>query len=125
MKKTIFLSDADSDYYDELLSLTGADIYAKYGLKQGDVIIITETEKFTYGIEAVVRLVIGDGESRPYTEAIGFEKGQIFDRCKPRDTILGEWVLVYQLQTPYVVSIKKMSDDCADSYLGEDFDDWQ
>ena len=66
MTQTITLSKKEMDLINNLLSLTGSEIYQKYGYKRDEV--ITHTAKFPDGIEIDIKLVICEDDT-PYTEA--------------------------------------------------------
>lgn len=69
MVQTIKITNAERNLINDLLNLTGDEIYQKYGYKRNETIV--HTAKFPNGIEADIKLVISEEES-PYTEGILF-----------------------------------------------------
>lgn len=72
MVQTIKITNAERNLINDLLNLTGDEIYQKYGYKRNETIV--HTAKFANGIEADIKLVISEEES-PYTEGILFHNG--------------------------------------------------
>mgnify|MGYP003188333410 FL=1 len=72
----------------DLLNLTGDEIYQKYGYKRDET--ITHTAKFPNGIEADIKLVICEEEA-PYTEGVLFHNGFELTCTEPDCTYDGEW----------------------------------
>ena len=72
----------------DLLNLTGDEIYQKYGYKRDET--ITHTAKFPNGIEADIKLVICEEEA-PYTEGVLFHNGFELTCTEPYCTYDGEW----------------------------------
>lgn len=75
-----------------LLKLTGNEIYDKYGFKRDET--ITHTAKFPNGIEADIKLVICE-DDKPYTEAVLFHDGSELTCTDPSDSYEGEWFFRY------------------------------
>lgn len=71
-QKTIEISKEELDKIEELLYMTGDEIYDKYGMKRDETII--HTAKFDDGYFMDIKLVVCDGEDTPYTEAVLFNK---------------------------------------------------
>lgn len=88
MEQTIKISRKEMDLINDLLNLTGDEIYEKYGYKRDET--ITHTAKFPNGIEADIKLVICEEES-PYTEGILFHNGFELMCTEPDSTYDGEW----------------------------------
>lgn len=88
MVQTIKVSRKEMDLINDLLSLTGNEIYQKYGYKRDET--ITHTAKFPDGIEAEVKLVICETDS-PYTEGVLFRDGCEQMCTEPEETYDGEW----------------------------------
>ena len=65
MTETIKITKDEMELINDLLNLTGEEIYQKYGYKRDET--ITHTAKFPNGIEADIKLVICEDEP-PYTE---------------------------------------------------------
>lgn len=76
---------------EELLRLTGDEIYQKFGLKRDEV--ITTTSYFENGMQMDVKLVICEGTDRPYTEAILFDHGSEVACSEVAEDFFGEWSL--------------------------------
>lgn len=91
MQQTIKLTPAQNTYYKELLDMTGPEIYDKYGLKRDETIV--HTAYFDDGIEIDIKLVICDGDSKPYTEAVAFENSGQVAMTDIEDYFAGEWEL--------------------------------
>ncbi len=84
------VSAEKAEFINKLLTLTGDEIYAKYGYKRDET--ITETVKFNDNTEMDIKLVICDGKDKPYTEAVLFdENGTEQGFTDPCDEFLGEW----------------------------------
>lgn len=88
MVQTIKISRKEMDLINDLLNLSGNEIYQKYGYKPDETII--HTAKFPNRIEADIKLVICEEES-PYTEGVLFHDGYELTRIDPDDTYDGEW----------------------------------
>ena len=56
MVQTITISNAEMKLINNLLNMTGDEIYQQYGYKRDET--ITHTAKFPNGIEADIKLVI-------------------------------------------------------------------
>lgn len=91
MKQTIMLSKKEFELINDLLNLTGSEIYQKYGYKRDETII--HTAKFSNEIEVDIKLVISDEYS--YTEGILFHNGSEVVSTEPNDTYDGEWNFIY------------------------------
>ncbi|MBQ6855536.1 MAG: hypothetical protein IJO13_00360 [Lachnospiraceae bacterium] len=72
LKQVLFISKRDLKYYNDLLTMTGPEIYAKYGLKEDEKYVWGV--KFSDSIEADIKLVICR-DDKPYTEGVLFENG--------------------------------------------------
>lgn len=96
----IKISRDERKQIDDLLSLTGDEIYQKYGYKRDET--ITHTAKFTNGLEADIRLVICDDDS-PYTEGILYEDGSQVELTDPGDTYMGTWEFEYNDQSYQII----------------------
>lgn len=72
-KTTIEINQEDAELYADLLSLTGNQVYDKYGLKQDEA--YSHVAKFPGNVEMDIKLVICGGDDRPYTEAVLFKDG--------------------------------------------------
>ena len=88
MVQTIKITNAERNLINDLLNLTGDEIYQKYGYKRNETIV--HTAKFPNGIEADIKLVICEEES-PYTEGILFHNGFELAHTEPDCTYDGEW----------------------------------
>lgn len=87
MVQTIKISREEMDFINDLLNLSGDEIYQKYGYKRDETII--HTAKFSNGIEADIKLVIC--EESPYTEGVLLHDGYELTCTDPDDTYDGEW----------------------------------
>ena len=92
MVRTIKISGEEMKLINDLLSLTGNEIYQKYGYKRDET--ITHTAKFPNGIEADIKLVICE-EDTPYTEGVLFHNGFELTHTEPDCTYDGEWNFEY------------------------------
>lgn len=92
MVRTIKISGEEMKLINDLLSLTGDEIYQKYGYKRDET--ITHTAKFPNGIEADIKLVIC-GEDTPYTEGVLFHNGFELTCTEPNSVYDGEWNFEY------------------------------
>ena len=88
MVRTIKITNAERNLINDLLNLTGDELYQKYGYKRNETIV--HTAKFPNGIEADIKLVICEEES-PYTEGILFHNGFELAHTEPDCTYDGEW----------------------------------
>lgn len=104
MKKIIEIEKSELDLINNLLSMTGEEIYDKYGYKRDET--ITKTVAFGDGLEADIKLVICDGDDKPYTEGVLFKNGSelCFTDCD--DEFTGEWEFEYEDET-YIVEVKE------------------
>ena len=101
------ISTERTNFINELLHLTGDEIYNKYGFKRDET--ITETVDFGNGIEMDIKLVICDGEEKPYTEAVLFRDGYELACTEPDDVFVDTWSIEYETndsKDKYVVEIK-------------------
>ena len=107
-RKTIYIQKDLLDHYNSILRLTGNEIYDKYGLKRDET--FSWSVNFGNGIEADIRLVVCEGEDKPYTECVLYKDGcEVFcsDAC---DYLQGEWELLDD-KKKYVVQVCAGSDD--------------
>ena len=88
MIQNIKISNKEMTLINDLLNLTGDEIYQKYGYKRDETIV--HTAKFPNGIEADIKLVICEEES-PYTEGVLFYNGFELTHTDPDCTYDGEW----------------------------------
>ena len=104
LRAEIVLEQEELDFINQLLSMTGDEIYDKYGLKRDETIIYTAV--FPDGMQADIKLVICDGENKPYTEAVLFDKNG-FQKAytDPEDEYAGDWELECD-DVNYVVTVK-------------------
>lgn len=102
LRAEITLNQKELDFINELLSMTGDEIYEKYGLKRDETII--NTAVFPDGMQADIKLVICDEE--PYTEGVLFDKNG-FQKAytDPGDEYTGDWEFEYD-DVNYVVTVK-------------------
>ena len=88
MVQTIKISNAEMQLINNLLNMTGDEIYQQYGYKRDET--ITHTAKFPNGIEADIKLVVCEEET-PYTEGVLFHDGFELTCTEPCYTYDGEW----------------------------------
>lgn len=102
LKAEITLDQEELDFINALLSMTGDEIYERYGLKRDETIV--NTAVFPDGMQADIKLVICDEE--PYTKAVLFDKNG-FQKAytDPEDEYTGDWELEYD-DVNYVVTVK-------------------
>lgn len=102
LRAEIVLEQEKLDFINQLLSMTGDEIYDKYGLKRDETIV--NIAVFPDGMQADIKLVICDEE--PYTEAVLFDKNG-FQKAytDPADEYTGDWELEYD-DVNYVVTVK-------------------
>lgn len=89
----LYVSPERAAYINNLLELTGAEIYAKYGLKRDET--ITETVKFQ-GIdcEMDIKLVVPlEDNETPWTEAVLFQNGSEVAHSDVENRFFGDWEL--------------------------------
>ena len=100
--RTIKLNEKEKDYIKTLLSMIGKQIYDKYGLKRDETIV--HTAKFADDIEIDIKLVICEGEDKPYTEAVAFRNGSEIACTDVEDEYVRKWTLDIDNHT-YVVIV--------------------
>lgn len=102
LRAEIALEQEKLDFINQLLSMTGDEIYEKHGLKRDETIV--HTAVFSDGMQADIKLVICDEE--PYTEAVLFDKNG-FQKAytDPKYEYTGDWELEYD-DVNYVVTVK-------------------
>ena len=92
---TIILSNEKLNMINTLLSMTGNEIYDKYGMKRDET--ITHTAKFDNDYFMDIKLVICDGEDKPYTEAVLFDPNGNEITCSSIwDEYNGLWILEHE-----------------------------
>lgn len=104
MVQTIKIANAEMQLINNLLNMTGDEIYQKYGYKRDEK--ITHTAKFPNGIEADIKLVICE-EGTPYTEGVLFHDGCELICTEPNYTYDGEWNFEYD-GAEYTVLVEKV-----------------
>lgn len=102
MTQTITLSKKEMDLINDLLGLTGSEIYQKYGYKRDET--ITHTAKFPDGIEIDIKLVICEDDT-PYTEGVLFQNGREQAGTEPRYAYDGKWTFHFK-ETEYIVIVE-------------------
>ncbi len=100
--RDITIPESEMKLIHDLLSLTGDEIYDKYGYKKDETII--KTAEFEDDIEADIKLVICEGNEKPYIEGILFKKGRELTHTECMDKYDGEWRFEYE-NTFYVVNV--------------------
>lgn len=90
--QAITVPNEEMKLINNLLNLTGSEIYNKYGFKRDET--ITHTAKFPNGIEADIKLVICE-DDRPYTEGVLFCNGFELTCTDPDCAYDGEWHFEY------------------------------
>lgn len=102
LRAEIALEQKKLDFVNHLLSMTGDEIYDKYGFKRDETIISTAV--FPDGMQADIKIVICDED--PYTEAVLFDKNG-FQKAytDPKYEYTGDWELEYD-DVNYVVTVK-------------------
>lgn len=91
MVQNIVISKKEMKLINDLLNLSGEEIYQKYGYKRDET--ITHTAVFPNGIEVDIKLVICEEEDKPYTEGVLFQNGSEVMCTDCDDTYDGEWEL--------------------------------
>lgn len=104
LEENIELSHEELAYIKELLSMTGNQIYDKYGLHRDET--ICHTAKFSDGVEADIKLVICEDDYTPYTEAVLYKNGCELMCTTPEDEYEGVWELESD-DTKYVVVVRE------------------
>ena len=101
MTKNILISKKESDFIATLLTMTGSEIYDKYGLKRDET--ITHTAVLENGLEADIKLVICE-DDKPYTEGVLFLNGSEVCHTDCEEEYLGEWEFEYEGKD-YIVNV--------------------
>lgn len=91
--KDYYIEQSEHELCKTLLSMTGNQIYDKYGFKRDET--ITSTVIFTDHFQMDIQLVICDGDSKPYVQAILFENGCEVACSDVLDELLDEYKLEY------------------------------
>ena len=105
MKQVIKINKKEAEHIQDLLKLTGDEIYQKHGLKRDET--ICNTAVFPNGVEMDIKLVICEGESYPYTEAILYDNGVEVDFTEPCDEYIDEWELEDEMNdVKYIVVVE-------------------
>ena len=94
----------DYELYSKLLTMTGNEIYAKYGFKRDET--FTYTANFPNNTECDVKLVICENEDKPYIEAILFQNGCEIAVSDVGDNIIDTWTLTDDNNVIYTVITK-------------------
>lgn len=121
LRAEITLDQKELDFINELLSMTGDEIYEKYGLKRDETIV--HTVVFSDGMQADIKLVICDED--PYTEAVLFDKNG-FQKAytDPKYEYTGDWELEYDdVNYAVVVKVKEPVGYRSDSIFGDGYRD--
>lgn len=108
MERTITLSHKEMKRLNELLQMTGDEIYQKLGLKRDET--YTKTAVFPNGITADIKMVIGESNDKPYTEGILFKDGSEIQRTDPDEEFEGVWEFEYE-GTQFNVIVEEMKDE--------------
>ena len=103
MIQNIIISKKEIELIDNLLNMTGNEIYQKYGFKR-DETIINHSVKFPNGIEADIKLVICGDEEKPYIEGILFHNGFELICTESFNVYNKEWNFEYD-GVEYIVNI--------------------
>ena len=85
------VKQSELDYINTLMSMTGDEIYDKYGLKRDET--ITNTIQFEDGCEMDIKVVMCDHEAKPYIDIVLFDENGCEMACDTGDdeTIEGEY----------------------------------
>lgn len=121
LRAEITLDQKELDFINELLSMTGDEIYEKYGLKRDETIV--HTVVFSDGMQADIKLVICDED--PYTEAVLFDKNG-FQKAytDPKYEYTGDWELEYDdVNYAVAVKVKEPVGYRSDSIFGDGYRD--
>ena len=101
MVQNIIISKYEMGYINDLLGMTGKEIYQKYGLKRDET--ITHTAKFPDDIEADIKLVICE-EEKPYVEGVLFQNGAEIMCLQSDSSYITEWNFAHN-ETDYIVNV--------------------
>lgn len=121
LRAEITLDQKELDFINELLSMTGDEIYEKYGLKRDETIV--HTVVFSDGMQTDIKLVICDED--PYTEAVLFDKNG-FQKAytDPKYEYTGDWELEYDdVNYAVAVKVKEPVGYRSDSIFGDGYRD--
>lgn len=88
----ITVSKEKLDMINDLLDLTGDEIYHKYGFKRDETIV--ETAKFPNGIEVDIKVVIREGDAMPRAEGVMFRNRSEISYINGENIYDGEWWFV-------------------------------
>lgn len=102
LEQTIKIPKKEMEYINKLLTMTGDEIYQKYGLKRDETIV--HTAQFPDNIEVDIKLVICDGDDTPFTEAVLFQNGRECAMTPVEFEYDGEWCLEYD-GNEYIVNV--------------------
>ncbi len=121
LRTEVVLEQEELDFINQLLSMTGDEIYEKYGLKRDETIVYTAV--FPDGMQADIKLVICDED--PYTEAVLFDKNG-FQKAytDPKYEYTGDWELEYDdVNYAVAVKVKEPVGYRSDSIFGDGYRD--
>ena len=109
MEQKVFVGKEEGKRLCDFFSMTGDQIYKKYGVKRDETFV--ESVSFPDGFEMDVKLVICEGEEKPYTEAVLFEHGHEVGHTDPRETFFGKWDVPYNGVTYSTIVLEKQADE--------------
>lgn len=103
LEQTIRIPKEEMNHINKLLTMTGDEIYQKYGRKRDET--VRHTAYFPNNIEVDIKLVICDGDDTPFTEAVLFQNGWECVMITPVEYEYGgEWCLEYD-GIEYIVNV--------------------
>lgn len=102
LKQTIRIPKKEMDHINKLLTMTGDEIYQKYGRKRDET--VRHTAQFPNDIEVDIKLVICDGDDTPFTEAVLFQNGRECAMTPVEFEYGGEWCLEYD-GIEYIINV--------------------
>ena len=86
---TLEICEANTKLINALLGMTGDEIYQKYGMKRDET--VRNSVRFDDEFEADFKLVVSEGDEKPYTEGILFRNGYEVARSEVEEDYFGEW----------------------------------
>ena len=109
LKAEIVLKQEELDCINDMMSMTGYEIYKKYGFDKGE--IVAKTAIFADGFKATIKLIVYSTDETPYLASLLFDKDDtLIVLSAPEDVndgfrFDGDWELEYD-DINYIVTVK-------------------
>lgn len=104
-KQTLKLAQTTIDRVNRILTMTGKELYVKYGYKRDET--LCWTVDFGDGIQADIKVVICDEDETPYSECILFDHSSEVVCSDCGDKLDDEWTFEYNGDT-YTITVESL-----------------